>query len=85
MSFKLLEQLSLPGDPAKPNEDSFASLDPLLRPMPVNHADRQETTFETAIHAQMICHVHIASKIAQGGLVFVHLPVATPIGARAPN
>lgn len=27
MSFKLLEQLSLPGDPAKPNEDSFACLD----------------------------------------------------------
>jgi len=27
VSFKLLEQLSLPGDPAKPNEDSFASLD----------------------------------------------------------
>jgi len=27
VSFKLLEQLSLPGDPAKPNEDSFACLD----------------------------------------------------------
>jgi len=27
VSFKLLEQLSLPGDPAKPNEDSFAFLD----------------------------------------------------------
>ena len=27
MSFKLLEQLSLPGDPAKANEDSFACLD----------------------------------------------------------
>ena len=27
MSFKLLEQLSLPGDPTKPNEDSFACLD----------------------------------------------------------
>jgi hypothetical protein len=27
VSFKLLEQLSLPGDPAKPNEDSFAHLD----------------------------------------------------------
>ena len=27
MTFKLLEQLSLPGDPAKPNEDSFATLD----------------------------------------------------------
>ena len=27
MSFKLLEQMSLPGDPAKPNEDSFACLD----------------------------------------------------------
>jgi hypothetical protein len=27
VSFKLLEQVSLPGDPAKPNEDSFAALD----------------------------------------------------------
>lgn len=27
MSFKLLEQVSLPGDPTKPNEDSFACLD----------------------------------------------------------
>lgn len=27
MTFKLLQQLSLPGDPAKPNEDSFACLD----------------------------------------------------------
>jgi hypothetical protein len=27
VSFKLLEQLSLPGDPTKPNEDSFACLD----------------------------------------------------------
>lgn len=27
MSLKLLEQLSLPGDPVRPNEDSFASLD----------------------------------------------------------
>ena len=27
MSFKLLEQVSLPGDPAKPNEDAFASGD----------------------------------------------------------
>ena len=27
MSFKLLEQVSLPGDPTKPNEDSFARLD----------------------------------------------------------
>jgi hypothetical protein len=27
VSFKLLEQVSLPGDPAKPNEDSFACLD----------------------------------------------------------
>jgi hypothetical protein len=27
VSFKLLEQVSLPGDPSKPNEDSFACLD----------------------------------------------------------
>jgi hypothetical protein len=27
VSFKLLEQVSLPGDPTKPNEDSFACLD----------------------------------------------------------
>ena len=27
MSFKLLDHVSLPGDPAKPNEDSFAMLD----------------------------------------------------------
>ena len=27
MSLKLLEQISLPGDPAKPNEDSFSTLD----------------------------------------------------------